>query len=140
MTVEFLVTTLIIVATPGTGVIYTLAAGISRGGRASVIAAVGCTLAIVPHMVGGASQLRSSRCSVLHLASNPAALIPFAEWHVDRDGHDERDQVQDERGREPGQRVLTDVGYRGGRHVDPVRTRPSSVRSASPASRTRRGP
>ncbi len=41
MSVEFLVTTLIIVATPGTGVLYTLAAGLSRGSRASVIAAVG---------------------------------------------------------------------------------------------------
>ena len=44
VSIEFMVTTLIIVATPGTGVIYTLAAGLSRGGRASVIAAVGCTL------------------------------------------------------------------------------------------------
>lgn len=38
MTAEFLITTLIVVATPGTGVIYTLAAGLSRGTRASAIA------------------------------------------------------------------------------------------------------
>jgi threonine/homoserine/homoserine lactone efflux protein len=57
VTVEFLVVTLIIVATPGPGVIYTLAAGLSRGGRASVIAAVGCTLGIVPHMIAAITGL-----------------------------------------------------------------------------------
>lgn len=47
MSIEFLVTALVIVVTPGTGVLYTLAAGLSRGARASIIAAVGCTLGIV---------------------------------------------------------------------------------------------
>jgi len=47
---EFLVTSLIVVATPGTGVLYTLAAGLSRGMRASIVAAFGCTLGIIPHM------------------------------------------------------------------------------------------
>src|SRR6185503_15428769 len=50
MSIEFLITSLIIVASPGTGVLYTLAAGISRGSKASVVAAFGCTLGIVPHM------------------------------------------------------------------------------------------
>jgi len=50
MNLDFLVTTLIIVVSPGTGVLYTLAAGLSRGGQASVVAAFGCTLGIVPHM------------------------------------------------------------------------------------------
>ena len=50
MSIEFLVTSLIVVATPGTGVLYTLAAGLSRGSRASVVAAFGCTLGIIPHM------------------------------------------------------------------------------------------
>ena len=40
MSIEFLITSLIIVASPGTGAIYTLATGLSRGGRASVIAAL----------------------------------------------------------------------------------------------------
>jgi len=61
VTVAFLLTTLIVVATPGTGVIYTLAAGLSRGRRASVVAAVGCTLGIVPHLVAAISGPR--RCS-----------------------------------------------------------------------------
>jgi threonine/homoserine/homoserine lactone efflux protein len=50
MSIEFLVTSLIVVATPGTGVLYTLAAGLSRGSQASVVAAFGCTLGIIPHM------------------------------------------------------------------------------------------
>ncbi len=57
MSIEFLVTTFIIVATPGTGVIYTLAAGLSRGARASLVATVGCTLGIVPHMVAAMTGL-----------------------------------------------------------------------------------
>ena len=51
MSIEFLITSLIIVASPGTGVVYTLAAGISRGSKASVVAAFGCTLGIVPHLM-----------------------------------------------------------------------------------------
>ncbi|HLJ72273.1 MAG TPA: LysE family translocator, partial [Roseiarcus sp.] len=50
MSAAFLMTSLIIVVSPGTGVLYTLAAGLSRGWRASIVAAFGCTLGIVPHM------------------------------------------------------------------------------------------
>jgi threonine/homoserine/homoserine lactone efflux protein len=50
VTIEFLITSLIVVASPGTGALYTLATGFSRGGRSSVVAAFGCTLGIVPHM------------------------------------------------------------------------------------------
>ena len=50
MSVEFLITSFIVIASPGTGVLYTLAAGLSRGSRASVVAAFGCTIGIVPHM------------------------------------------------------------------------------------------
>ena len=57
MSTAFLLTTLVIVATPGTGVLYTLAAGLSRGARASVVAAFGCTLGIVPHMVAAITGL-----------------------------------------------------------------------------------
>ena len=65
MSVEFLITSFIIVVSPGTGVLYTLAAGLSRGFRASVIAAFGCTLGIVPHM--GAAILGLS--AVLHTSA-----------------------------------------------------------------------
>jgi threonine/homoserine/homoserine lactone efflux protein len=51
MSIEFLTTSLIVVIAPGTGVLYTLAHGLSRGARSSVFAAIGCTLGIVPHML-----------------------------------------------------------------------------------------
>jgi hypothetical protein len=60
VSLAFLLTTLIIVATPGTGALYTLAAGLSRGARASIVAAVGCTLGIVPPMVAAITGLAPS--------------------------------------------------------------------------------
>ena len=50
MTLEFLMTALIVVLLPGTGVIYTVSVGLSRGARTSVVAALGCTAGIVPHL------------------------------------------------------------------------------------------
>ncbi len=64
MTWTFLATALVIVATPGTGVVLTLVAGLAHGPRASVVAAFGCTLGIVPHIVaavtGAAALLHAS--------------------------------------------------------------------------------
>ena len=54
MTLDFLLTTLIIVATPGTGALYTLAAALGGGRQSALIAAFGCTLGIVPHMLAAA--------------------------------------------------------------------------------------
>ncbi len=51
MNIDFLLTSLIVVASPGTGALYTIASGLSRGVRVGVIAAFGCTLGIIPHMV-----------------------------------------------------------------------------------------
>jgi threonine/homoserine/homoserine lactone efflux protein len=57
MTLDFLLTTLIIVATPGTGALFTLAAALDGGRRNALIAAFGCTLGIVPHMLAAALGL-----------------------------------------------------------------------------------
>ena len=57
MTVAFLVTTLVVVATPGTGAVYTIGAGLARGRRASLIAALGCTVGVVPHMIAAITGL-----------------------------------------------------------------------------------
>ena len=54
---EFLLTSLIVVASPGTGAIYTVAAGLTQGGRASILAALSCTLGIVPHMAAAVTGL-----------------------------------------------------------------------------------
>lgn len=49
-TYTFLITSLIIILIPGTGVIYTISTGISKGKKESIFAALGCTTGIVPHL------------------------------------------------------------------------------------------
>jgi len=51
MSVEFLLTSLVVVLIPGTGVIYTVSSSVGGGRRRGLFAAVGCTLGIVPHML-----------------------------------------------------------------------------------------
>jgi threonine/homoserine/homoserine lactone efflux protein len=51
VSLEFLITSLVVVVTPGTGVLFTVATGLSQGRIASVYAAAGCTLGILPHML-----------------------------------------------------------------------------------------
>lgn len=57
MTPEFYLTSLVVIATPGTGAIYTVAAGLSGGTRASFVAAFGCAMGIIPHKVVAISGL-----------------------------------------------------------------------------------
>ncbi|MQT13926.1 LysE family translocator [Segnochrobactrum spirostomi] len=57
MSFDFLLTSLIVIVSPGTGVVITVAAGLSRGARGSLVAAFGCTLGIVPHLVAAISGL-----------------------------------------------------------------------------------
>jgi len=82
--IEFLITSLIVVASPGTGVLYTLAAGLSRGRRASVIAAFGCTLGIVPHMaaaaLGLAALLHASALAFQTLKYLGVAYLLYMAW------------------------------------------------------------
>jgi threonine/homoserine/homoserine lactone efflux protein len=74
MSLEFLITSLIVVISPGTGVLVTLAAGLSRGARAAVVAAFGCTLGIVPHMLAAITGL----AAVLHASAVAFQLIKYA--------------------------------------------------------------
>jgi threonine/homoserine/homoserine lactone efflux protein len=89
VSIAFLVTTLIVVATPGTGVIYTLSAGLSRGRRASVVAAAGCTLGILPHMIatitGLAALLHTSAVAFQALRYLGVAYLLYLAWATFRD-------------------------------------------------------
>ena len=89
MGIEYLLTTLVIVASPGTGVLYTVAAGLSRGARASVVAAVGCTLGIVPHMLaaitGLAAVLHTSAVAFQVLKYLGVAYLLYMAWSTLRD-------------------------------------------------------
>jgi threonine/homoserine/homoserine lactone efflux protein len=82
----FLLTSLIAVVSPGTGVLYTMAAGLSRGARASVIAAVGCTLGIIPHMIaaitGLAALLHTSAVAFQTLKYVGVTYLLFIAWRT----------------------------------------------------------
>jgi threonine/homoserine/homoserine lactone efflux protein len=84
MSLEFLLTTFVVVATPGTGVMYTVAAGLSRGARASLVAAIGCTLGIVPHVLaavtGLAALLHSSALAFETLRYAGVAYLLYLAW------------------------------------------------------------
>lgn len=60
LSLEFLLTSLVVVVTPGTGVLFTVSTGLSQGKTASIYAAVGCTLGIVPHMLAAGLGLAAT--------------------------------------------------------------------------------
>ena len=74
MSLAFLLTSLIIVVSPGTGVIYTLSTGLSRGGRAAIVAAFACTLGIVPHLLAAMMGL----AALLHTSALAYNLVKYA--------------------------------------------------------------
>ncbi len=86
LSIEFLLTSLIVVASPGTGVLYTLSAGLSRGARASIIAAIGCTLGIIPHMAaaitGLAALLHTSAVAFETLKYIGVAYLLYMAWNT----------------------------------------------------------
>jgi len=89
VSIEFLVTSLIVIVSPGTGVLFTLAAGLSRGSRASVVAAFGCTLGIVPHMaaaiLGLAALLHTSALAFQTLKYLGVAYLLYMAWSMLRE-------------------------------------------------------
>ena len=89
MTLSFLLTSLIVVASPGTGVLYTLAAALTKGSRASVAAAFGCTLGIVPHMLaamlGLAAVLHTSALAFAVLKWLGVAYLLYMAWQALRE-------------------------------------------------------
>ena len=89
MSIEFLITSFIVVVSPGTGVLYTLAVGLSRGARASVVAAFGCTLGIVPHMaaaiLGLAALLHTSALAFQLFKYLGVAYLLYMAWSTLRE-------------------------------------------------------
>jgi threonine/homoserine/homoserine lactone efflux protein len=71
---DFLMTSLIVVIIPGTGVIYTVSVALARGSRAGAIAAFGCTLGIVPHIVAAAFGLSA----FLHAGALAFRILKYA--------------------------------------------------------------
>jgi threonine/homoserine/homoserine lactone efflux protein len=73
MSLSFVLTSLIVIASPGTGVLYTLAVALTKGSRASIAAAFGCTLGIVPHM----SAAMLGLAAVLHTSALAFATLKW---------------------------------------------------------------
>ncbi len=74
ITVEFLITSLIVVLIPGTGVVFTVSTGLLRGRRASVFAALGCTAGIVPHLLATVLGL----AALMHTSALAFQVLKYA--------------------------------------------------------------
>ena len=74
ITLEFLITSLIVVLIPGTGVVFTVSTGLIHGRKASVFAAIGCTAGIVPHLLATALGL----AAVMHASAVAFQALKFA--------------------------------------------------------------
>ncbi|MBT8409903.1 MAG: LysE family translocator [Alphaproteobacteria bacterium] len=74
ISLQFLATALVVVVIPGTGVLYTLALGLGQGRRASIAAAAGCTLGIVPHLLAAILGL----AAILHTSALLFTIVKFA--------------------------------------------------------------
>lgn len=84
MTPEFWVASIVVTATPGTGALFTIAAGLARGTWAGLIAAVGCTLGIVPHLAlaltGAAALLAASPVAFEMIKWLGVAYLLYMAW------------------------------------------------------------
>src|SRR5258708_38350720 len=89
MSWEFLITSFIVVVSPGTGVLYTLATGLSRGSRPSIVAAFGCTLGIVPHLAAAimvlAALLHTSALAFQTFKYLGVAYLLYMAWNTLRE-------------------------------------------------------
>ena len=74
ISLQFLLTALVVVLAPGTGVIYTLALGLGQGRRAALWAAMGCTFGILPHLAAATLGL----AAVLHTSALLFTAVKFA--------------------------------------------------------------
>lgn len=74
ISLEFLITSFIVVLIPGTGVIYTISTGVTQGRKASVFAALGCTAGIVPHLLATILGL----AAVMHTSALAFQLLKYA--------------------------------------------------------------
>jgi threonine/homoserine/homoserine lactone efflux protein len=74
ISIEFLITSLIVVLVPGTGVIYTVSTGLVQGRKASVFAALGCTAGILPHLMATALGL----AAIMHTSAIAFQTLKYA--------------------------------------------------------------
>ena len=74
LSLEFLITSFIVVLSPGTGVVFTVSTGLVQGRKASVFAALGCTAGIVPHLLATVLGL----AAVMHTSAVAFQALKYA--------------------------------------------------------------
>lgn len=74
ISIEFLLTSLVVVLIPGTGVLYTVATGLFVGKRASFFAALGCTFGIVPSLLASVFGL----AAIFHTSALAFQIVKYA--------------------------------------------------------------
>lgn len=74
LSLEFLVTSFIVVLIPGTGVIYTVSTGLAQGRKVSVFAALGCTAGILPHLMATVLGL----AAIMHTSAIAFQALKYA--------------------------------------------------------------
>ncbi|MBU1354580.1 MAG: LysE family translocator [Gammaproteobacteria bacterium] len=74
MGIVFLITSLVVVISPGPGALLTVAAGLSGGARAAAVTALGCTLGIVPHLLAAVTGL----AALLHASATSFEVLRYA--------------------------------------------------------------
>ena len=89
VSLQFLITSLIVVLIPGTGVIYTVSTGLTQGKKASLYVALGCTLGIVPHLLatilGLAALMHTSAVAFQLLKWAGVVYLFYVAWGTWRD-------------------------------------------------------
>ncbi len=74
MNIQYLLTSLVIILVPGTGVLYTINTGLTLKWKAGVAAAFGCTLGIIPHIAASVLGLSA----LLHMSARIFSVLKFA--------------------------------------------------------------
>ncbi len=108
MSVEFLLTSIVVILLPGTGVLYTLAIGLGRGFGPSIAAAFGCTLGILPaaiaSIIGLASILHTSALAFQVIKYLGVIYLFYMTWSILRDGGTL--DVSEDRAKSPMARII----------------------------------
>jgi threonine/homoserine/homoserine lactone efflux protein len=90
ISLDFLITALVVVLIPGTGVVYTVSIGLMLGWRASVAAAAGCTAGIIPHLaasvLGIAAILHTSAVAFQLIKILGVLYLLYLAWSMWRQG------------------------------------------------------
>ena len=110
MTIEFFITSMVVILLPGTGVLYTIAVGLGRGFRSSVMAAFGCTLGILPSalasIIGLAAIFHTSALAFQIVKYAGVAYLFYMAWTMLREGG--AMEISEERKHQGSMRIIRD--------------------------------